>query len=277
MAPEMFPTGYLRAHMFPLHPSTPGAWETLIAVNFPVQFEDTSSSIQIDFGAVLRKGPKVVHSFNRRVTLKPNATASLDQRRFTFLEPIDLEPGSYELTVVSADTGGMERPGALRINLEVPSITRRELMLVDPILGRPRDRNVVVRGDGPTKNRRSLSPELLALLDVVATRGSFEPLLIQRVDDVEMLYARNKACVVAGRKEVDEGTIERAVVEDQGPTVDLPSVPLELVASGKVRCQNVFETLPDDRIDPGRYELEATVENAPQAGTIHEALRFAVH
>ena len=274
-APEMFQTGYVRAHVFALHPVTPKSWETLVAVSFPVEFGDGEDTAQIDFGGVVRQGTRVVHSFNRRVTLRPFEVSSVRERRFMFLEPVTLEPGEYELTVVTADTEG-KRPAATRITAKIHPIPKKEMMLVQPILGRPRDENIVVRGTGPHEERRRMSPEAAAALDIVATKGSFEPLLVQRADDIEEPLARNKACIVAARRSVPDTVIERSVLEGDETAVQLPPVALALGRGGKVMCQNVFEILPQDAIGPGRYRFEATVENTPKHDAVSESLRFAV-
>ena len=276
VAPEMFQTGYVLVHVFPLHPVTAKSWETLVAVSFPVEFEDAVSTVEIDFGGVVRKGTRAIHSFNRRVTLRPFEGSPVRERRFTFLEPVNLEPGEYELTVVTAGTKGGKPPAAARITAEVQPIPKKEMMLVQPILGRPRDKNIVVRGSGPAEERSRLSPELAAALDIVAAKGSFEPLLVQRTDDIEELLARNKACIVGARGSVPDTVIERHVLEGDETAVALPPVPLALGSGGKVMCQNVFEILPQDAIDPGQYRFEATVENIPKHDPVAESLRFAV-
>ena len=227
-APEMFQTGYVRAHVFSLHPVTPKSWETLVAVSFPVEFTDAKNTVQVDFGGVLRQGTRVVHSFHRRVTLRPFEVSSVRERRFMFLEPVNLEPGEYELTVVTAGTEG-QRPAATRID----PIPKREMMLVQPILGRPRDENIVVRGTGPPGERRRMSPEMAAALDIVATKGSFEPLLVQRADGIEELLARNKACIVGASKRVPDTMIERSVLQGDETAVELPPVALALESGAR--------------------------------------------
>jgi hypothetical protein len=276
LAPSMFQTGYVSAHIFTLQPKTKQSWETLVAVSFPVKFNETNLESTIDFGAILHQGSKVTHVFNRRVTLRQQAGAGNRERRFMFLEPVDIKPGTYELIVVMADAVIEGRPEALRINLDVPEITARELMLVKPILGRPRDENIVVRGDGPSKGREKTDSEKLALHDIVATRGSFEPMLVQRLENVDEVLSRNKACLVA-RKTAPAANIERIVTpEEDDEPFNLPSVPLALAEEGKVLCQNVFEILPGDRIDDGRYLLEATIDETPTTSTARDSLRFAV-
>ena len=274
-APEMFQTDYLRVHVFPLHPVSAKSWETLLAVSFPVNFENPDRTFSVDFGGVVRQGSRAVHSFHRRVTLRPFEGSSLGERRFTFLEPAYLEPGEYEVVVVSADAGAVDRPASLKVAVEVPPIPRKEMMLVPPILGRPRDENIVVRGTAAGEGR-SLSPELAALLDVVATKGSFEPLLVQLTDDVDELLARNKACIVSTRKNIPETSIERTVLEGDETAVRLQPVPLDLHGGKQVMCQNVFEVLPENAIDPGQYRFEASVENTPKHDPVLESIRFAV-
>jgi hypothetical protein len=275
-APAMFQTGYVSAHVFLLQPKSKGVWETLVAVNFPVSFDGGGAESTIDFGAVLRRGSKVIHAFNRRVALRQKPGTRVRDRRFLFLEPADLEPGTYELTVVAADVRQRGRPEALRTNLDVPGIPTREPMLVQPILGRPRDANVVVRGDGPTGRGARADSEKSALHDVVAARGSFEPMLVQRLENAGEVLTRNKACLV-GRKEAPTASIERTVMpQDDDEALRLRSVALELAEEGKVLCQNVFEVLPEGRIDDGRYLFEATIDAAPESPTARETLPFAV-
>jgi hypothetical protein len=275
-APDMFQTGYVSAYVFTLQPKSKQSWETLVAVSFPVTFDETSPESTLDFGAVLRQDSKVIHTFNRRVSLRQKTGSGESERRFMFLEPVEMKPGTYELTVVMADAMSERRPEALRTNLDVPEITTRELMLVKPILGRPRDENIVVRGDGPSKGREKIDSEELARHDIVATRGSFEPMLVQRLEKVDDVLSRNKACLVA-RKAASAANIERIVTPEEGDApFKLPSIPLELAKQGKVLCQNVFEILPKDRVDDGRYLFEATIDETPATSTARESLRFAV-
>ena len=41
-------------------------------------------------------------------------------------------------------------------------------------------------------------------------------------------------------------------------------------------CQNLFEILPQDAIDPGKYRFVATVENTPKHDPVSRSLRFSV-
>jgi hypothetical protein len=274
LAPGMFPTGYLRTHVFALQPRTKGEWDTLVAISFPVTFEG-AESVTVDFGAVLSRGSDVAHVFNRRVTLKEAKPGASRERRFMFLEPVPLKPGDYELRIVMINASSEAGPAALAGRHTVPPITKGKPMLVQPILGQPRERNVVVRGDGPMGSRRGVDPGLLARYDIVATRGSFEPLLVQRMEDLERILVRNKACLV-GKKSAPSAQIERAVTSDGDASFELPSVPLVLRSENKVRCQNVFEALPQDEVEQGGYLFETTITDKPTRSGAHESLRFAV-
>lgn len=275
MAPEMFQNGALRAHVFTLQPSSPSRWDALIAVSFPVNIEDSGGVAKVDFGATLLRGPGVSHAFNRQVELRSRRSSTVGERRFMFLEPASLEPGSYELRIVVADMEGRETPAAAALTVELPPIKKKDVMLVQPILGRPRASNIVVRGDGPTTGRRLDASEALAVHDIVAAKGSFEPLMIQQADQAEELLARNKACLV-GRRQAPATTIKRAVSAEDGEEFELPPVPLDLEGSRRLQCQNVFEILPPETVDPGEYLFEATVVDTPADGPGRGSLRFAV-
>jgi len=274
-APELFQTGLVRAHIFTLQPRTSKVWEVLVAIGFPVDFEGREKTVEIDFGAVLTQKSKMPHSFSRRVSLRPVPGTSTDGRRFMFLEPTRLAPGEYELTVVMNGTDSESRPDAFRATIDVPPITKGDLMLVRPILGRPRDETIVVRGDGPQTDRKSINSEQLATFDIVATKGSFEPMLVQVVNEEEQTLGRNKACLI-GRASVPETNFGRQIAAEGAVPFKLPDVPLNLAKEGRVLCQNVFEVFPEERIAEGHYLFEASVVETPETGAVFESTRFAV-
>jgi len=210
--------------------------------------------------------------------LAPGAVAK--ERRFVFLEPADLGPGEYQLTIVMAGADGVSRPDSTRVTVEVPPIPRKAVMLVDPILGRPRDENVLVRGDGPSKRRKSYESDWLAQQDIVAGKGAFEPILVQLLDEEEEVHARNKACLVGAKKQPGQTTVNRRIAEDEGWTWRLPAVPLELTPQsdkGKLLCQNLYEVVPGDAIKPSEsYEFQATIEPTRKIDAVNEELPFAV-
>jgi len=271
-APEMFAAPFLRAHLFPLQPNSTKQWDTLIAVSFPVGFKEAGEQVVIDFGAVLSRDSQAVYDFHRRVTLISRAAVPEQERRFMFLEPVPLAPGTYELNVVMSDASGSERPGALVVAVDVPPIVKRGLTVVKPILGGSRDRNVVVRGDDSIEGREDWSSDRQAEHDIAAPKGSFEPMLVQRIEQILDVAARNKVCRAGKSEREAEGEFERALVGDKS-VHELPGVPLNLQREGKAWCQNLFEIMPES-VEPGEYIYKTVVEVRKESA--EESLRFAV-
>lgn len=281
--PEMFENSRLRAHVFTLQPRSKDEWDTLIAVNFPVGTERVEETVEVEFAAVVYQGSRVWHAFNRTVTLRPRPGGETGPRELTFLEPATLAPGSYEIRVVMLDARDGAEVGATRLAVEIPPIRKGDLMLVTPILGRPREKNIVLRGDGAPAPAHGAEP--ITHRDIVAAEGSFEPLLVLQTEAEERLGARNKACLVGARPALlppADATFDRAVLRDgdEAAATRLPEVALALDDGGKVLCQNLFEVLPDDAADPGSYSFEATIDvprgKGGRQGPLGESLRFAV-
>ncbi|MCP3979270.1 MAG: hypothetical protein GY716_08080 [bacterium] len=269
LAPEMFQNGIVRSHVFPLHPKSPKSWETLLAVSFPVEFAEGEADEAIrDFGAVVTHGNLVQHKFNRRVSLAPGAKRA-GGRRFTFLEPITLAPGKYSISVVVSDPEGTD-PSSIELEVRIPEVPRRELMLVDSILGRPAGDNIVVKSSGDAAHDSSAP----WLSDLIGAREAFEPLLVQQTERPDTLYARNKACLVRSNNAPDR-TVKRAIRAGDEPDYLAP-VALVLDDEGnKTRCQTVFDTVEENSLEPGSYVFETAIEELYKEGA-REEVRFAV-
>ncbi len=260
LAPELFQTGVARAHLFPLRPASPKAWESVLVVSFPV-FRDGADDTEAvrDFGSVLRRKSSVAHRFDRRITLRPRSGGPVAERYVTFLEFLELRPGGYELTMVMNDPR-KPQPHAARIDLEIPPVPKGRLALGDPILGREAGSDVVLTASGPVTRKQSRQRGIRhpAELDTVGHARSFEPLLVRQVEQVTRLMALTQACLVGsdlpGPGSLVARTLDR---EDQAAGVALPEVELSLEGQGKVRCQRVLDALAGGSLAPGRYVFEA--------------------
>jgi hypothetical protein len=262
-APEQFETGVVQAYAFPIRPTSKKAWETLLTVTFPIPLEMLIRGNQTrDFGALVLDGQQVVHRFTRRLTVQPENTDVEGLPRITFLEPITLKPGHYTLKVVMSDPNGVD-PHATVVSIDVPEIPRRELFIVGPILARTAGPNLVVMGDAVGG-------------DHAGNANSFEPMLVQMVDEPQNLIFLTQACAVGKSKQPD-GELTRALLSADGQVVgSLESVPLALEGEGKVRCQNLLDVVPGSAIGQnGDYVFEAqlglTTGDAPTG-----RVRFAV-
>jgi hypothetical protein len=269
VSPDMFDAGILRSHAFPLRPNTKNGWETILVVSFPVKFDkEEGAEQQRDFGIVLQRDNSVVHSFNRRMTLRIKDWSSDLEREVTFVEFVDLKPGRYTLTASLLDPNSTAVDSA-RVTLEVPPpLPKRQLALVSPILGQPAGSNVVVAGN---LDRKGSSES-----DRRGTSESFQPLLIQQTEQTAQLLALTRACLNRGDDQHATGaTVDRSVTAGSSPDLaELDPVPVELRGGTKVRCDPLLDSLPTAFFDPGKYVFEALLEVGGK--TSEEYLRFAV-
>ncbi len=272
-APEMFETGVVRAHVFPVRPKSKSTWDAILAVSFPVPLDGRKGrDAQREFGAVISRGPHVVHRFSRLITLQPDDTEVTSEPTITFLEPVTLEPGTYIVTAVNADRE-VTAPHATRISVEVPEIPRKELFLVGPLLGRPSGPNLVVSGGGETEEDRQ------------GSESAFEPLMVRQLDRPLDLAAFTQACFVSkgakkGKKSkkapVADPTISRTLRDRSGEKLgQLDDVTPTLERDGSVYCGTMLDVIP--ALPGGEYVFEAALRSeAKGEGDSVQQVRFAV-
>ena len=269
LAPEMFSTGVLRAHAFPLRPHKSRGWETILVISFPVEFDEpVGGSVDLDFGAVLQVGQTVKHSFNRRMTLLAKDLRGNRERQVTFVEFVDLKPGKYTMRTVLSDpaTGSVD---AAKTHIDVPKVPKVDLLLVPTILGRRAEEDVVVAGNISRKGDPAN--------DRVGSRESFQPLMVQEAERAAEFLALTRACT-RQRRVPGDARIDRNVTSEEtgGQETDLEAEILDLREQiGRVRCHNLLDELPPAFFDPGRYIFETLLESAQQIQG-DDRLRFAV-
>ena len=267
IAPDLYETGVVRAQAFPLRPLGKKAWEALLSVSFAIPLgERSGESAQRVFGAVLSDGSRVAHRFTRIVTLEPDRPDVDSTPTVTFVEPVKLKPGPYTLTAVLSDPE-QEDPHATRVEITVPDVPRKELFLVEPILGRPAGADVVIRGtSNPTD-------------DEIGDEGSFQPLLVAQLDRPEDLLALTQVCHVGKRKRAPKvsGAIERVLLEARAGAVGkLEPVEIGFEEEGSIRCQNLLDVFPGSSMRNGEYVYEARLASESDDGCEPRTLRFAV-
>jgi len=270
LSPEMFETGVVRAHVFPVRPTARGSWEGLLAISFPVALGETAGrSTAREFGAVLHDGPRVAHRFNRRIELQPESAEVTSAPMVTFLEPVELKPGSYVLSVVMANPEDPD-PHATKIVIDLPEVPKRELFLVGPILGRPSGSDLVVTGGGMAGGLR----------DSMGDANSFQPLLVQQLDDPVDLVALTEACYVAKKsykRKKNAPTVVRSLQGSDGSVIgELQPVELALESDDRVHCQNLVDVLPARALGNGEYVFEAMLDPGRDKEGPRERVRFAV-
>ncbi len=274
VSPEMFRTGVMRAHLFPIRPATTKAWEGLLAVSFSVPLGAAGgASVQRDFGAVLSRplgngGASVKYKFDRRITLQPTGSDVSSVPLVTFVQNVELEPGSYELTAVLTEPGKPE-PHATKLTLEVPEIPQKKLFLVDPLLGRRSGSNLIVRGGGAAPG-----------LDEIGAENSFEPLLVQRLDAPDDLLVVTQACLVGAKKSRGVNrtpSVLRSLTRDDGTAVGTLGLErLALEGDGDILCQSLVDVLPAAALAGGDYVFTAELRSGRDDASAQDEVRFTV-
>jgi VWFA-related protein len=260
MVPSMFDGGGMRAQVFPLEPRDRNSWDALVAVDFPVLPSATAdSSLQREFGAVLKKGAVVSKRFGRTVTLQRKSSAGTPaERRLTFLEPATLSPGTYTLTAVLSDPGGGD-PLTAHSDLVVPDIPTRKPFLVGPMIGRRSGPDVVIHG-GEDRHR--------APADRVGGAGSFRPLLVTEIDRTEALFALTEACV--SKQVAKDGPwrlVRRLATADGDDAGTLDDAMFSSTDKKPVSCARYVDEVPVSRLRLGGYTFTAVLNASDPSPT----------
>jgi hypothetical protein len=288
LLPDAFATGVVRAYLFPLQPLDRKRWEALLVVGFPVPLDSAvEGETQREFGVVLRDKPAIRHVFNRSVTLRPKGPRVSASPTVTFVERVQLAPGSYELTAVMSDPEATQ-PHSAHVKVELPPIPRDGLFLVQPVLGRPAGDDLVIHAASAEAAHRKGKKSKAAKADPptpdrVGSAESFQPLLVTQVDRPQDLTVLTSACLV-GSGELAGASIARLLRDATGQEHgNLPPQALALGREGKddegkVRCQSLVDVLPRGALPPGDYSFDAVVEPVPQSkqAALRAALKFAV-
>jgi hypothetical protein len=271
-SPDLFKTGVVRAHAFPLRPATPDTWDVLLAVRFPVPLEaDFNQASERDFGAIVWSGSKIVHRFNRRVRIQPLVETANLEPAFTFVEQVRVKPGEYRLTVVMNEPGTTAQH-AESVTVVVPEVPRKELFVTGPTLGKVvGDEMVVYAETDDPKDDRWADPR------------SYAPLLVQLVDEPLDLVFLTDTCFVGSPKAVQKIESLAAYVqrdlsgEVRGGLKPIEAVPLDLDGGRKVQCQAIVDVLPSSGLVSGDFVFAAQIAGGKRAEeVVGGEVRFAV-
>ena len=260
MVPGMFETGVVRAHVFPLQPLDSNRWRSLVAVEFPSPvFGKAQQAVPTEFGFTIRDKTRVLYRLGRTLTLQSRSLDDPNEKRVSFLADLDLKPGEYTVTAVMIDPV-TQRPSTTDVKVRLPKIPRRGMFLVGPYLGIRADDDLVVHvtasPDRAKKGEVAASPD-----QVYGSSSSFEPLLVQRVEDRRNAAALTQACA-ASRKGLggDRLSIRRSLLLRDGTVAGtVPDVPFELAPSERWQCQPLLDVLPLGSVQSGQYVFEASI------------------
>lgn len=246
LAPQMFEEGGMRVQVFPSEPVNEDHWNALIAVDFELPASVAEDAATREFGVVLthliRSTYEVTHTFHRTLTLTGSGASR--QRRVTFLEPVVLKPGRYEVHAVLADPAS-EKPFAAVAEVVMPDIPRWRPFLVGPILGRRSGDDVTVFGGAS---------------DRVGSETDFRPVLAGETQPNTPLAALTQACIVQPSLWNGPWIVERSLISDSSEVVaTMPAIELAREGKSRVVCQKVFDELPIGTLPLGNYTYQATL------------------
>jgi hypothetical protein len=153
-------------------------------------------------------------------------------------EEMSIAPGRYVVSAVLSDPEA-DAPRAATRPAEVAEVPRGAPFMVGPILGHRRKGGESPRG---------------AAID-------FEPLLTAEAEQGEPLDSLTMICVAGTDAPVDVRTIAREVTTwDGDPAQSFNPESARLTGEGRVQCEELYDEVSTERLEPGRYELTALTE-----------------
>jgi len=259
--PLAFRDRAVRGRIFPIRPGSAKTWTAAIALSFPVRIP-AEGARTVRFGAKLDDaGRRAVHHFDSSVTVQGGGRA--EERPFVVIEPIDLAPGSYDLSIVVNDPAAGE-PRTAVVRVDLPPLPRHDVMVVEPLLIRPAPRDVEVQWNGEFES-----------LGIRLDEGMLEPVFPGNRLSAAPLMALTRICWP--RKGADRAPlrVERAVRIEGGP-VRAGLRPLELAPPDPQDnpCVPVLDNVPTSRLQSGVYQWEVRVHLPGRAEPIRQSTRF---
>jgi hypothetical protein len=273
-APDMFTSNVVRAHVFPIRPEGKKSWTCLLAAEFPVVIAPSQEPSAIrEFGITLSSGAKVYRSLSRKISLRALAAMTPQERKLSFLDEVELPPGQYTVTLVVTDPS-LEKPMAAHVQAEVPPVPREKGFLVGPYLGTRAERDVVVQSAG-YRARRRLESGREASLDRVGTPASFQPLLVQRMEERKDTIALTQVCSWKPR-DGTRASVLRSLMQSTSDEVagSLPDVVVTLEGGEPVSCQSLLDVIPTASMKNGQYVFKASVRSEHE--TAPSLVRFSL-
>ena len=264
-----FPAGFgspqVAGHIDLIRPKTNHTWEATLAVAFPAPRAGSGSEAStIDFGGALSKRNGPAHAFARRLTIRPKSSARPSARQITFLQSLELQPGTYTLTLV-IDGPLEDRPLSATQEIEVPRVPTGSAFLLTPQFERRAGTDLVLRGDAVDATR-----------DRIGSGETLEPLVFAELAETQTLIARTLACRRSGRWS-RATTIDRRLRDSEGTLVRaFDGVPFRGATARELSCQEVSDTLQGSELESREYAFEAAFAGRPTDEGRSAQSRFTV-
>jgi len=253
--PELFEHPLVRLAVYPLQPASRNAWTTLSVLHFPVPVSERA--VDLEVAATLARDGTVRSRVRRAFAVAP-AEGGGDVP-VTVVGDAQLKPGRYRLTALLSRADGGDRGFSASSAIDVPEVPSEGAFIRGPILARAVHEGLLLRA---TKNGMETVPPSGRLREIIGAQGTFEPLIVQRVEADDTLIAAWSLCTVDRKWQPPAGALlERTVVARAGGREAYRFEPLALglPSSGKARCQGMIDTVPAAELAPGSYQLEVAL------------------
>jgi VWFA-related protein len=252
--PGPYENPLVRAFAFPVFPATASAWDTLVALNFPMPVEADGTDVNVE--AILRRDGTRVDKYKRQFRVDPPAGGG-STRPVTLFGDTKLKGGGHSLVVALSKPDGAEVVSATA-NFFVPEVLNDLLILRGPILARVVPGGMLIRADPKD------APNDTELDKILGGDNSFEPLLVNEIEPTEELLVYWAACVRGKLNLKGDAVVKRRLMTEEGETAkELDEIPLKLESRGKkLTCHNSLESIPAGTLTSGEYELDVMITHA---------------
>jgi VWFA-related protein len=237
----------IRAFGYPFRPVSSKAWESLLAVSFPLHVGEKGATREI--GASLRKGHLEQKPASRSFDFPPRADGKPGVRRVTLYAARKLKPGPHTLTI-AVNEPGSDDIRTTRVEFTVPEVPDGQVVVRGPILARVDPEGIRMRVDEEDVDASEL--------DALIGDAGFVPLLVGQVTPDDTIIAGWEVCAV-GTDVPADAVIERRLRSGGEIVHALEPLPIALEGKKKLRCQGAVDKLAASVVGEGEYRFEVAV------------------
>ena len=235
----------IRAYAYPFRPMSTKAWETLLAVSFPMYLDEKGA--RWNLAASLNADHLNIGTSSELIEFPP-AKGKPGPRMVTLYATRKIKPGPHDLTVVLSDPE-KENVATTKVEFQVPAVPEG-LVVRGPVMVRVDPEGIRMRVD----DKEVDSSEI----DELIGDAGFVPLLVSQITPDDTLLAAWEICVV-GSSGPKEATVERRIRAGGEIVHRLDPIPLALEGKKKLSCQSGIDKLAAATLGEGRYRFEVAV------------------
>jgi VWFA-related protein len=238
----------VRALAFPFRPTSRNAWETLLAVNFPLHVGEQGASRIV--GVALDANTTTPEAGSERFEFPARKDGTAGIRPVSLYGVRKIKPGSHTMTVAISEPDGTEIK-TTRLDFAIPEVPEGELLVRGPVLARVDPDGIRLRVEGGREVKD-------AELDELIGDAGFVPLVVSQVKSDDTLIAAWEICAV--RTSAPAGaTVDRRITSGGEVVHRLDPIPVDLQGGRRLACQSGLDKLPGGVLDEGRYRFEVAV------------------